>query len=202
MRGWTDEKLKAGFERFLTDHNRLPTAAEIDELDYLPASRTIQKRFGGLKSLRERLGYRETHFGAGLYRSAIAHEVGPRGRNLEIELEQELHNHFGARSVHTEKVFNGKQRVDFYVYSLSGNFAADVFFPGTFRTMQNNVNIKMKKYQHFTEPLYLVVANPDILQTDLDHYSINRREPFNENTVLLTYSAFLEKIKEYEPFVD
>jgi hypothetical protein len=199
---WTDEKIKAGFDTFRKAHDRLPRAHEIDALPYLPSSRAIQKRFGGLAALRERLGYTDTHFGTGAHRSEIAHLVGPRGRQLEIELEAQLQTRFGERSVHTEKVFHGKQRVDFYVYTLSGNFGADIFFPATVRTMQNNINIKMKKYQYFTEPLYLVVANPDISQRELNTYARSRKEPFGEQTELVTLNKFMRLLRDYEPYED
>jgi hypothetical protein len=195
---WSDQKLKVGFEKFRKVHHRLPRAHEVDTLPYLPSARTIQKRYGGLKALRERLGYTDTDFGAGGFRSEIAHTVGTRGRQLEIELEVALRDIFGEQSVQTEKVFNGRQRVDFYIYTPSGNFGVDVFFPATLRTMQNNINIKMKKYQYFTEPLYLVVANPEIRQDQLNRYTQNRKEPFNETTTLLTQENFLTEIQKYE----
>ncbi len=199
---WSDKTLKAGFEKFLKVNGRLPRAHEVDSLPYLPSARTIQKRYGGLKTLRERLGYEETNFGAGEHRSAIAHEVGPRGRELEIVLEEKLQHFFGERSVHTEKIFHGKQRVDFYVFSLSGNFGVDIFFPATVRTMQNNINIKMKKYQFFIEPLYLVVANPAINQRELNRYAKNRRVPFNETIKLVTLNKFIRTLSEYEAYED
>ena len=199
---WTDEKIKAGFDIFLAEHQRLPRAHEIDALAYLPAARTIQKRFGGLAALRERLGYEDVHFGKGSHRSEIAHEVGQRGRLLETEVEQTLQEHFGAPSVHTEKVFNGKYRIDFYITTDAENFGVDVFFPATIRTMQSSINIKIRKYQFFTEPLYLVVANPLISQTQLDQYTKRRKEPFLETTSLLTYENFLDTIKHYETLLD
>lgn len=200
MRGWTDAKIKAGFEQFYAEHKRLPRAHEIDELSYLPSSRAIQKRFGGLAALRERLGYDEVHFGQGIHRSEIAHAVGKRGRQLEIDVEQKLVELFGERSVHTEKIFYGKHRVDFYVFTQSGNFGVDVFYPSTVRTMQNNVNIKMKKYQYYTEPLYFVVANEEITQTQLNQYAQNRRNPFTENIKLLTLKNFMKEIKVYKAY--
>jgi hypothetical protein len=199
---WTDEKIKKGFDIFLAEQGRLPTAHEVDALPYLPSSRAIQKRFGGLITLREQLGYTDTHFGTGEHRSAIAHTVGIRGRELEIEFEQELIAIFGERSVHAEKIFHGKQRVDFYIFTPSGNFGIDIFFPSTVRTMQNNVNIKMKKYQHFTEPLYLVVANEELTQEALDHYTSNKRDPFPENVQLLSYKQFMKLLPQFESYED
>ena len=44
---WTIEKIKEGFERFR------------NQLEYLPTSRNIQKRFGGLAKLRSQPGYKD-----------------------------------------------------------------------------------------------------------------------------------------------
>lgn len=202
MLRWTDEKLKEGFEAFNAEHGRLPSSHEVDLYPLLPTARSIQKRYGGLVALRKRLGYEDTHFGAGKFRSAIAHKVGARGRQLEIELETELQIQFGERSVHTEKIFHGKQRVDFYVYTTDGVFGVDVFFPATLRNLQNNTNIKMKKYCNFIEQLYLAVANKEITQAELDNYASNRREPFSENISLLTQEKFMTEIKKYKAYAD
>jgi len=198
---WNHKKLKQGFERFIQEHDRLPKAAEVDAYPYLPTARAIQKRFGGLEQLRTDLGYDETHFGKGTHRSQIATKVGRRGRQLEIDLEEILRHHFGEVFVHTEKIFVGKQRVDFYVYSPAGNFGIDIFYADTMRTLQSNVNIKMKKYQHFTEPLYLIVANTEFTQKELDQNTKQKKIPFPDNISLISLKTF-EKILRNTPAHD
>ena len=59
---WTAEKIKEGFDRFIKEKGRLPKSAEIDELNYLPNRKFIERNFGGLEKLRGELGYRDTHF--------------------------------------------------------------------------------------------------------------------------------------------
>ena len=64
----------------------------------------------------------------------------------------------------------------------------------------NNVNIKMKKYRDFPEPLYFVVANRDILQTDLDSFTHAKNNPLAVSVSLLTTTAFqtvMQKKKVY-----
>ena len=144
---WTIEKVKEGFNRFYTEHGRLPTSPEIDKIDYLPSSRQIQRKFGGLENLRAQLGYADTHFGKGKYRSAIATRVNSRGRIAEIELENVLRKKFGEVFVHTEKIFDdSKNRVDFFIYSPDGNFGIDIFYTDTMLDLQKNINIKIDKY--------------------------------------------------------
>ena len=103
---WTVEKIKEGFDRFWSENNRLPTAPEIDQLDYLPSSRQIQRKFGGLEKLRTVLGYEDTHFGKGAYRSEIANRVNTKGRDTEISLEKILREKFQEVFVHTERIFD------------------------------------------------------------------------------------------------
>jgi len=104
MTFWTSNKIKDGFERFIKENGRLPLAPEIDLLDYLPSSRQIQKKFGGLEKLRHQLGYKDTHFGKGAYRSAIATRVNHRGRNEELSLEKVLREIFGEVCPYREDV--------------------------------------------------------------------------------------------------
>ncbi|MES2971937.1 MAG: hypothetical protein V4702_06475 [Patescibacteria group bacterium] len=45
---WTIEEIKAGFEAFVKDYGRYPTALEIDAYEFLPSSRSLQRSYGGL----------------------------------------------------------------------------------------------------------------------------------------------------------
>ncbi len=89
-KSWTIKNIKEGFERFRNERGRLPKALEIDRLNYLPSSHLIQKTFGGLEKLRTQLGYQDSHFGKGAFRSQIANRVNSRGRNAELALEKIL----------------------------------------------------------------------------------------------------------------
>ncbi len=193
---WTKEKIKEGFDRFILNTKRLPKATEIDTIAYIPSSRYIQIRFGWLEQLRKELGYTDTHFGKGLHRSAIAKTVNLRGRASEIDLERLLRKKFGEVFIHTERVFGvGRLRVDFYVYTPEGNFAVDVFYPNTMKTLQSNVNIKQIKYKEFTEPLYLVVDYRDITQEVLDDFTAAKKLPVPSNISLVTIEKLSEQIK-------
>lgn len=189
---WTQEKIKEGFEKFLEENNRLPTALEIDKLDYLPSSRNIQKRFGGLEKIRSNLGFKDVHFGKGRFRSEIAFRVNKRGRDVEIALEKILRKKFGEPFVHTEKIFdNSKNRVDFYIYSPDGNFGIDVFYTDNLHYLQSNINIKTKKYLNFPSQLFLVVANRSLSQNELDKYSASKIKKLSDNIKIMALDDFL-----------
>lgn len=193
---WTIDKIKEGFERFRIEHGRLPMAPEIDKLDYLPSSRQIQRKFGGLEKLRAILGYEDTHFGKGIFRSEIATRINVRGRDAELALEKILREKFGEVFVHTERIFDdSKNRVDFYVYSPDGNFGVDVFYTETMRDLQKNINLKIDKYQKFPHQLFLVVGNDQFRQEDLDKYMASKIKALPQNTTIVTLQALLNTIK-------
>lgn len=185
---WTIERIKKGFERFQSENGRLPIAPEIDQLDYLPSSRQIQRKFGGLEKLRGALGYDDVHFGKGANRSAIAKRTNKKGREVELELEVELRKKFGEVFVHTERIFDmeNKNRVDFYVYTPDGNFGIDIFYTETMRDLQKNVNVKIDKYTNFPHKLYFVVANSVFNQDELDAYMRDKKKALPADTSILT----------------
>ncbi|MBI5456595.1 hypothetical protein HY969_02545 [Candidatus Kaiserbacteria bacterium] len=195
-KSWTVGEIKRGFERFLNTHGRLPKALEIDEIAYLPTSRFIQYRFGGLEKLRHALGYGDTHFGKGRFRSVIASRVNIRGRAEELTLQNILHERFGEMFVHSEKIFDkSKNRVDFFVYSPDGDFGVDVFYTESMHFLQSIINIKRKKYQNFTADLFLAVANKSFSQSVLDKYAASKVKPLPHRAKLVTLGTFLAYIQ-------
>ena len=193
---WSIEKIKEGFKKFETEYGRLPTAPEIDKLDYLPSSRHIQMAFGGLQKLRGLLGYEDTHFGKGEYRSEIAKKSNTRGRETEVILEKILKNKFGEVFVHTEKVFGDvKNRMDFYIYAPEGNFGIDVFYTETMKDLQKNINLKIDKYKDFPELLYFVVGNSKFTQSDLNAYTLAKQKALGKKAQIVSLLEIQELIK-------
>lgn len=201
---WTIKEIKEGFERFYKKYGRLPLAPEIDQTEYLPSCRQIQRRFGGLEKLRVLLGYRDTHFGRGKHRSKIAKRSNLKGRETEIKLEKMLREKFHEVFVHTEKVFDysTKNRVDFFIYSPDGNFGIDVFYTSTMKDLQKNVNIKIDKYKKFPYKLFLVVANSNFNQRELNEYSKNKKKVLPKNFSIVTLETFLKIIKNKRSYPD
>ncbi|MEX2054734.1 MAG: hypothetical protein WD972_00995 [Candidatus Andersenbacteria bacterium] len=196
VRHWKLESIREGLQYFYDTHGRYPTAHEIDAFEFLPSSRSIQRTFGGLEKLRTVLGLKDTHFGKNEFRSQIAEKVGKRGREVELALEKVLREKFGEVFVHTEKIFDDtKCRVDFYVYSPSGNFGADVFYTESKYTLRVNINMKEPKYKNFTDDLYLVVANETFIQSELDQYMRLKRNPLPKNITIVTLLTFLQFIE-------
>jgi hypothetical protein len=200
---WDINKIKDGFEKFKLLNGRLPTAPEIDNLDYLPSSRQIQRKFGGLEHLRKLIGYQDAHFGKGLHRSKIAHKSNSRGRGVEIELEKILRKKFGEVFVHTEKIFdNSKNRVDFFIYTPDGNFGVDIFATETIKDLNKNINIKLDKYTNFTDKLYFVVSGTSFSQSEIDQSVSLKKKSLGKNTFVVNLLSLQEIITHMKTYPD
>lgn len=183
MAEWDRGKLKVAFDRFISEHGRLPTSPEIDSTDYLPTSRLIQRNFGGLRVLRKQLGYQDTDFGKGKHRSAFAKSYNIRGIEAERKLEETLIEYFGEPYVHSQKYYGeGKNRADFLIFTVDGIFGIDVFTTETKQDLQKNVALKIDKYSDFPENLTLYFV---VVSTQLTSDAINNAATSMIKTQLL-----------------
>jgi len=201
---WTIERLKVAFDRYISEHGRLPMAPEVDQTEYLPSSRQIQRKFGGLKALRELLGYEDTDFGSGKSRSSIATRGNLRAKEAERELEQELAQIFGEPYVHSEKYYGpGRNRADFIVYTQDGHFGIDVFTTETKHDLQKNVAIKVDKYLDFPKSvrLFFVVVSKTLNDDDVHMASstMTKTDKLPELKVL-TPKGLFDEVRHLTPY--
>lgn len=200
---WTKERLKAGFDRFQEENGHLPTAPEVDLCAYLPSARQIQRAFGGLRALRQDLGYEQTDFGQGEFRSKFAGLNMKRGKTAERELEGVLIEIFGEPFVHIEKKYGTESnRADFFVYANGHNFGVDVFYSATSRDIQKNLNLKVEKYKEFYDstPLYFVLANPDFDAFSLSKITLNMSKlALLPELRVMDMKSFVVELTKYKP---
>ncbi len=198
---WTVEKIKEGFDKFIKENGRLPKSLEIDSVGYLPSRKLIERNFGGLEKLRGELGYTDTHFGKGKFRSEIGLKANISGRSIELKIEKILKDKFGEVFVHTEKIFdNTKNRVDFYIYSPSGNLGIDVFGTDSMHNLQSNINLKLNKYSGFSERLLFVVVSDSFSQFELDQYVISKIKVLPKNNTIITIKTLEEIINPMQVY--
>ena len=200
---WAREELKLAFEKFYKERGHYPTAIEVDECNYLPSARQFQRRFGGLTKFRALIGLTDTHFGKGKYRSHISNRVGKRGSEAEQKLEKILINHFGEAFVHIEKPISPQTRCiryDFFVYAKNSVFAVDVFYSDTKRLTKINLDLKLNSYKNTSTLLFLVMANPNIFQEELDSIISHKpNKPVPSHIKLITLTNFLDIISRMRP---
>lgn len=204
MSSWDTKKLKVAFDRYIAENGRLPTAPEIDKTDYLPSSRQIQRAFGGLRALREQLGYPDLDFGKGEHRSTFAKNNTRRGREAERELEKTLIHYFGEPYVHTQKYYSdGKSRADFIVYTSSAIFGIDVFTTETKQDLQKNVAIKVDKYSDYPadKPLFFVVVSTSLSDNDINNAALAMKKTKKlPNLTVTDTKGLLANVMQYTPY--
>lgn len=200
---WTTKAIREGLDRFNRENSHYPTALEIDKTTYLPSSRQIQRRFGGLINFRKLAGHNVTDFSSGSGRSDIAIQAGRRGLAGEKEVEKGLVEYFGEEFVHVEKRWGPlKRRLDFFVYSPKEIFGVDVISTSSLHSLIVNLNIKIPRYTDFPHELYFVVVGSNLPQEKLDKLVKNKKKLLLATNVhLLSLKVFLQTIVDYPRYV-
>ena len=199
---WKLENLKEGIDRFYQENNRFPTVSDLDNIDYLPSSRWIQVKFGGMVKARKDLGYTDTHLGIGKYRSEIARQINEAGLDFEHEIEKFLIDKFGEPFVHVQgRMGNRRDRIDFFVYNKTKNFAFDVTnTTGHFRNLQGNINTKIHKYKDLKLKFYIVVSS-SFEQNKIDEWIVKKTIPLPSGWKIVTKENFIQIIKIFQPYI-
>lgn len=197
---WTEDKIKEGFNKFFQKHGRYPKVQEIDVFDSLPSSKQLQRRFGGVRVLREKLGLPILDYTKGEERSNMASIIGKRGVEAEKATRLILIEHFGEMFVHEQKPFNDYLgRFDFFVYGKNKKFGVDVFFSSDYNSLVRCINQKERTYKNVDYDLILLQANPEISQDTINNFIIKKKRALKSNVVVLSYQGFREYIKKIEP---
>lgn len=193
---WTLDELREGLEGFYEKHKRYPSATEIDSFPYLPSSRSIQRRFGGVIGLRKTLGLNtQTDLRAGEHSSKRAHTINDRAHKIESEVYLFLKNKFGEEFVHREYFFSDdkRTRADFFVYDKTRGFCVDVFYPKDRRNLAGCLNSKLKKYTAQLMRQYPVIflqMNKELSDRVLSDLVKNKKKGLGVGQSLMGWEAF------------
>lgn len=202
---WTLERVQEGFDRFYESFGRYPTAHEIDDFDYLPSSRQIQRIFGGLINLRRSLGLNVSDYTKGDMRSKNVIQMNIEGRKCENIVLKFLKEKFGDKFIHIERPVDQefKVRYDFYVYAKPINFAIDVFRTNDIRNLIGILNIKEKKYrkgENGEDILYFVYFGDNIEKDRIVKWAQKRKiKPF-KNWLIMSFEEFKKEIEKYQAY--
>lgn len=202
---WTLEDIKRGFELFYKEQNRYPTSQELDNFEFLPSSRSIQRRFGGLVSLRKELKLTgSSDYTKGEHSSKRAQKINERAHRVEHEVHEYLSLRFGVEFVHREFFFTDdrRTRTDFFIYCGNGNFLVDVFYPDNRHNLIGCLNSKMRIYGRediLQYPVIFLQMNKDITQEELDDIVEKKKNKLQSNQKLLCIGKFKEFCKTKHP---
>lgn len=197
---WTEEKIVAGFTEFFKKHGRYPTVIDIDQYPFLPSSKQLQRRFGGVRQLREKLGLEITDFTKGNTRSAVSAHIGKRGLNFERTIRETLIKQFGEIFVHEQKPFNNYSgRLDFFVFGKGNSFGIDVFYAADRHNLVGCINIKERVYKNIDFSLILLQVNEEISQQQIDDFVSKKKNKLDPHIRILSYATFKKFIQTIEP---
>lgn len=196
---WKLEDIKQGIDRFYQENGRFPTVSDLDNINYLPSSRWIQYKFGGMVKVRKDLGFEDIHLGKGKYRTQIALKANKDGLEFEHEIERFLIDKFGEPFVHIQKrIGMDRDTIDFYIYSAMGNFGVDVTnVTGHFRNVALNTNSKIRKYNNLNLELYIVVSG-NYKQAQIDRWLLRKAIPLPYGWKILTKQNFIKVISTFK----
>lgn len=202
---WTLENVLEGFKHFHKLHGRWPIHQDLLNCDYLPTTKTLQRKFGGIVEIRKALGIDNPHFNSGKTRSDRSHILWERSFHSEEEIYLKLVALFHEPFVHNQgriQLEEGKSgRADFIVYYQKGKFLVDVFFPDSeYIRFMNNCVQKSRTYQNINNLIFCVVSNPKITALDIEKYTSHVKNVINKNIRFLTEQNFLQVISEGDEF--
>lgn len=165
-------KYKAAVEKFITEKGYEPTAMDYDDTNYLPSSRTIQRKFGGLSKFRELAGLKTLDFTKGKERSNKATKSMNDCLEDETTLFIDLLKKYGEEKVSSPAriyAFKG-HTADFRIIKGHTSYLVDVFKPNSVQSFKGCINIKNRKYlkeqqSFYTEPVKFlyVCVNEEVM---------------------------------------
>lgn len=211
MEKWTLEKVRDGFEKFYELYNRYPTAYDVDDFEFLPSARQIQRKFGGLEKLRKDLGLKIETYTSGEDRINKIASFNKRGRECENVVYQVLNEIFDEKFIHIEKPtcgniimnsYDNKSRYDFYVYAKPSNFAVDVFGTEDERGVVKNMNIKEKKYKKLNhhEEIYFVYFGNNVNKTKVNSWMNNKKIALPNTWKVMDFTEFKDSLSKHSSY--
>ncbi len=205
---WTLDDLRDGVELFYKKYKHYPTTQEVDAFEFLPSSRSIQRRFGGLVELRQTLGLRgQTDYTKGAHSSARAKKINSRAHSTEKEVYDLLVARFGVEFVHREHFFTDdkRTRADFFIYHKDGAFSVDVFYPANRHNLIGCLNAKLCKYSKnlmLQYPVVFVQMNRSITPTEIENILDNKKNKLRSYQRLVCYEDFKDFCHTKQPRAD
>jgi hypothetical protein len=191
---WTLDNIRNGLEYYRELHGNYPTSQEVDQFEFLPSARSIQRSYGGLVQLRKNLGLSGPHdHTKGKTRSAKAQEADNRAKVYEEEFFYFLSKHFAEMRIHEHKVIRpGDVSCDFFVYTSDAEgVVIDLFYAADIDNVSKIINIKYKKYLDVKFPvLFIEIGNEKISQSEIDTMIKNRKTPLPEFMKVMNESEF------------
>ncbi len=194
---WSLENVSDGLQYFFHLHGRYPMQREINDFEYLPNVRTLERNFGGLVSVRERLGLPiPANFTRGKTRSELAAKLQIQGAEAEERLYHILINILHPLRVHEQKTIRPNNiRCDFYLYtSVDTGIIIDIFVAKDIFSLKGIINIKEDKYYGVKDPVYFIAICDEATTSAIAQYLKGKKKTVYYE--LFKLDDFIERIDE------
>lgn len=141
------ENLKILFQNFFDKFGHYPTQYEINEHLGI-SSKTLQRKYGSLKTLRSLLDLKVLDFTTGEERVKKVKYSLDLSFKEQKKMYKKLVPIFGKYYIHSQSPFGdeSRQRSDFKIHHKEGDFYVDIFHASSYQNMTGCINAKLKKY--------------------------------------------------------
>ncbi len=191
---WTINEIEIGIKIYFDKYGRYPTTHDFDTVDFLPSSRLIQRKFGGIIKLKETLNLDDIKdHSSGECRSNMAKIMYSEAVEYESAFYKFLISKIPEVRVHEHKILRpGHICCDFFIYtSDTDGLAIDIFYAKDLFSLSRVISIKNKRYVGLNFPVYFVlVGNDGIKQKDINSLVSNRKIPLEKNIKIVTEINF------------
>jgi hypothetical protein len=198
---WNIENIRDGLEYFSELNGHYPNCSEFNHFDYLPSTKTAERKFGGMVQLRKTLSLSgPMHFGSGESRSQTAIQGDARAKQYEKDFFDFLTSKIPEVRVHEHKIIRPSGLCcDFFIYTEdTWGIVLDLFYAKDIRSAMINVNLKLKKYCAVQFPVFLIiVGNNHITQSEIESLCNKRKSIIPEQIQVLTEATFKSNLETY-----
>lgn len=205
---WTIDEIIKCFQQYNNDNGHYPSSIEIDECEYLPSVRTIERSFGGLQKVRKELQVSDASLDLrkGEHSTNRAKKIWKRAHELEHSVYKILCDRFSKQLVHREFFYTDdhRTRADFFIFDNVGGFCVDIFYAETRRNISGCLNLKQRKYYGtggsvLPYPVIFLQMNEDFNQSILDEIHSNKKLKLHEGYYLMDINTFKSFCLSREP---
>lgn len=198
------EKIILLVKDFILKNKRDPASCDFGK-NNLPTTKTIERKFGGLRNLRKELGLLEDHR-KGENRKKILKIIRDRERKYHTIVYKNLLKFFPEIAIHIESNITDDQRsrTDFKIFAAKDTiFFVDTFFPSTeesFKICVNNKkNIFKRSEKYITAENYkFIFVN---LNEKIDRNKLTLGKDLSTKIMIIDYPEFLTLCEKYRTIV-
>lgn len=193
MRNYSEERFHTDLARLRKELRREPTVLDIDQCEYMPSARTIQRRLGGVVKLRNR------DLRTGKDRADTLMAVRERWEESTSHFDSLLKEKFEEKDIHYERpiTVGGLKRTDYYIWGFG---SIDIFYPSQFHGLRGCVQHKLKKYKGLKDsrfPIYFVCLNAEFSQETINKMIANKKQKVPKFIHVLTLAEFQKILNSF-----